>query len=73
MNIKTAWLYTALAACLGGGYGAGVAVSPSQNELANALKQAQIASMRVCEPTEADIRFRSGVVRNSKPKTYTLD
>jgi hypothetical protein len=71
MNIKTIWFYTALAACLGGGYGAGVAVSPSQNELAQALKAAQIASLNSC--TEADKGYRYAPTRNSNPKTYKLD
>ncbi len=51
MNIKSIWLYTALAACFGVGYGAGVAMSPSQSDLAQAINQAQQASMQNCEMT----------------------
>lgn len=70
INIKALWFYAALAASACGGAGIYAAVSPSQNALEKEFMKTQIASLRNCEPSEADIKWRSGKVQNSPAKGY---
>lgn len=61
MNIKSAWFYAALAACLGTGYGGGVVVSQRDIDMARVEGAARVQ----CEDTVAEQRFRSTRPMNS--------
>ena len=67
INIKSIWFYSALAACLGGGFMGGVAVGPSQHDRQNAIQMAQQPD---CEMTPAERAYFSAPVTNSPGKEY---
>lgn len=72
MNIKSIWLYTALAACLGSGYGIRAATSPSQAEMEQAVMQArQHVGLRPdCEISQAEREWKNPRFRNHQSKGF---
>lgn len=52
LTIKYVWFYAVIAAATVGGLGAGIAISPSQGDIENALKQQSEAMAAMdCEKT----------------------
>lgn len=71
LNLKMYWIYLIVAASVGSGYGAGVALSPSNSELTAAIEQAQ-ASARNCVPptTRDDVIWKSGKFNNTRGEGF---
>jgi hypothetical protein len=71
MNFKSIWLYAAMAACLGGGYGIRAATSPSQADMDRAVMQYQQGGFRAdCEMTDDERRWKQGKFQNRPSKGY---
>jgi hypothetical protein len=66
MNIKSSFFYAALAACLGTGFGTGMAVTQSDVDRAVEYRLKGVQ----CEQTEDDRRFNSTSPQSSPAKGY---
>lgn len=69
MNIEKTWFYAALAASLGGGFGAGVAVSPSKSDMEQA-RAYNNSRPCICEETDDDREFRRTKPQNTPGKDF---